>query len=199
MKVLAVACALLALVAAGCSSNKKSTATATTTTPPPTTAIPPLPPARTADVWARRVVDLLFRPLNQDLLVVSNFDSPRIRIFIETGNQVTLRAIRTRMGDLSQCTAKLDAIGRPPARPAALTRVYTHLRAACRSYVTVAKTLLTASQMLSSGKTDVVKRGNDLARTAAKPSQTAAQELTAAIKIAQGLPAFRRAGLNPSV
>jgi hypothetical protein len=181
------------LVGAGCSSKKSAATTRTTAAP----AV--MPRAATADVWANRIVDLLLRSLQQDLVVVSQFDNPQTRIYIQTGNDVAIRTIRRRMTDLSQCSTKLTAIGPPPHGRAPLAQVGKHLARACTAYVDVAQKLLKATQMLSSGRRDVVEQGDRIAAEARVPSRRAALELTAAIKIAQRQPSFRRAGLKPSV
>lgn len=183
----------VALLVSACSSKSASSTTRSTAAPTV------LPRAATADVWANRIVNTLFRPLQEDLAVVSSFDSPRIRIYIQSGNQLTLRTIRRRMNDLSGCSTKLVAIGPPPPGNAALAGVSTHLGRACTAYVELAQKLSKATDMLASGREDVVKEGDKVAAEAGAPSRRAAQELAAAIRIAERQPSFRRAGLTPSV
>jgi hypothetical protein len=185
--------ALLAagLVLSGCGSSK-----AKEQQPAPNV----LPRAATTDVWARRVVDLLLRPLNKDLVVVQNFDNPQVRVYIASRNATTLRVIRRRLGDLSKCTAKVTTIGPPPAGAAgAFAGVHRHLQAACKAYEEVATRLLDATDLLASGTEDGARDGADKVATVRDPSARAAKELSAGVKIAQGLAPFRRAGLRPSV
>ena len=159
-----------------------------------------LPRAGTPDQWARRVVDVVLRPLNQDLVVLQNFDNPQVRIYIASRNVQTLRIIHRRLGDLRRCSSKLTVIGPPPADAAdAYTSVHDHLGEACKAYEEVAATLLEATDLMASGNTDDARRGADIVSDAREPSARAAKELSAGVKIAQGLAPFRRAGLRPSV
>jgi hypothetical protein len=180
-----------AVVAGGCgSSNKQSK-------PPPPTNV--LPSAKTPDEWAARIVNRFLRPLNKDLQVLNGLNSPEIRLYIASQNPTTIRILNQRLRDLQQCSAKLVAIGPPPVGRSALTRVNAHLTRACTDYVHVAQTLLKAVEFLTSGRTDVIRRGEELARSAHAPSGRAANQLIAGIRIAQNLPEFRRAGLKPSI
>ena len=89
------AAALLAttLLAGGCGSSSSKDAT--------TTAPKVLPQAASADEWASRVVNRVLRPLNKDLVVVSNFNTPTVRVYIASKNQQTLDIINKRLGDLA--------------------------------------------------------------------------------------------------
>jgi hypothetical protein len=196
MRLIVPAAALLAttLLAGGCGSSSSNNA-ATTTAPAPRV----LPRATTADEWAKRVVDKILRPLNPDLAVVSNFNTPTVRVYIASRNEQTLDVIRKRLGNLAQCSTRLDVIGPPPAGSAKLGQVNEHLTKACAAYEDVATTLLHATDLLSSGSKDDAAKGDDLIQTVRDPSTKGAQELTAAVRLAQGIPAFRRAGLQPSV
>jgi hypothetical protein len=185
---------VLSLAAAGCGSSKNAGSTATTPSGPEAV----FPPARTPDQWAARVVDLFLRPVNSDLVVLNNYNNPQIRVYIATQNQETLNAIHRRLGDLKGCTDKLLVIG-PPPQGRKLGQINDHFKGACRNYEQVANTLLEATDMLASGKTDVIERGERAVRSVREPSRKAAIELSAAIKIAQTLAPFRRAGLQPSV
>jgi hypothetical protein len=159
-----------------------------------------LPRAATTDVWARRVVDFLLRPLNRDLVVLQNFDSPQVRIYIASRNPQTLRIIHRRLGDLRKCSSKIATIGPPPAgAAAAFGSVQRHLHEACKAYELVAATLLVATDLLASGTEDGAREGADKVATVRDPSARAAKELSTGVKIAQGLAPFRRAGLRPSV
>jgi hypothetical protein len=181
---------LVALLAAGCGSHKKSESV---------TLPHVLPNAKSPDEWAQRIVDRFLRPLNKDLQVVTNFNNPQIRLFIASGNPTTLRIIDTRMHDLQRCTSKLVAIGPPPPNQPKLTDVSFHFRRACPDYEQVAAKLLQATEFLGSGRSDVISRGEDVARSARPASGRAANQFAAGVKIAQRLPEFQRAGLKPSL
>jgi hypothetical protein len=180
-----------ALAVAGCSSSKKQS------TPPPPTNV--LPQAKTADEWAKRIVDRFLRPLNKDLQVLNGLNSPQIRLYIASANPTTLRIVNQRLRDLQRCSAKLVAIGPPPAGKTALTRIDSDFTKACTDYVHVAQTLLRAMEFLTSGRSDVIQKGVEIARSARPASGRAANQLIAAIRIAQTLPEFRRAGLKTSI
>jgi hypothetical protein len=187
-RVLVLLC--LGAVLAGCGSSKHAS---TNTTPKV------LPAATTPDEWARRVVARVLRPLNNDLRVVNGFASPQIRSYIVTQNATTISTIRSSMGDLQRCTTKLDVVGPPPAGEAQLRNVNASLRKACAAYAEVAAGLLRATDLLSSGRQDGVAAGDKELRKVTKPSQAAAADLVDAVRVAQNIPAFRRAGLKPSV
>jgi hypothetical protein len=186
--VLLCAAALLA----GCGSSKN--AASTSATPPKV-----LPDATTADEWARRVVDLVLRPLNNDLQVVNGFRNAQIRFYITTENQTTLSTIHKRIGDLQRCPTKLDVIGPPPPGYAQLGKVNRLLRRACASYEDVATKLLEATDLMSSGNTDGVKQGEKVLNNLGPATHAASNQLIDAVKVAQDVGAFRRAGLRPSV
>jgi hypothetical protein len=192
MRLVVPAAALLAttLLAGGCGSSKQAATT---------TARKVLPQAVNADEWAARVVDKVLRPVNKDLVVVSNFNTPTVRVYIASRNKQTLSIIDKRLGDLAQCSTKLEVIGPPPAGSAKLEQVNDHLKKACAAYEDVANKLLSATELLSSGKQDDAAKGDDAIQSVRDPSSEGAKELTAGVRIAQGIAAFRRAGLQPSV
>ena len=181
----------VAAVVAGCGSSKKATST--------TPVVHVLPNATTAGEWATRVVNIFFRPLNQDLRVVSGFNNPQIRLFISSANPTTLHIINVRMHDLQRCTAKLDQIGPPPKGDARLESIQSGLRKACADYEKVATELLKATPFLSSGRTDVINKGTQMVVSVRDESGRAANAFAGAIRTAQTVPAFRRAGLKPSI
>ena len=188
----AFAALCLAALLAGCGSSKHASSTSAT----PTKV---LPAATTPDAWSRRVVTLLLRPLNADLQIVNGFASPQIRFFIKTENQTTLSTIRTRMRDLLRCSTKLAVIAPPPPGSAPLRQVNRSLRRACTSYEHVATKLLEATDLLSSGRNDSVQKGDKVLNSLGPATQAASAELIDAVRVAQDIPAFRRAGLKPSV
>jgi hypothetical protein len=179
------------LLAAGCGSSSSKDAT--------TTAPKVLPRAVSADEWAARVVDRVLRPVNKDLVVLSNFNTPTVRVYLASRNQQTLDIVHKRFGDLAQCSTKLAVIGPPPPGSAKLGQVNDHLTKACAAYVQVANKLLDATDLLTSGSKDDAAKGDDEIQSVRDPSAEGANELTSAVKIAQSIAAFRRAGLQPSV
>ena len=187
--VLLVLVSALALTACG-SSNKSAQ----------TTSLPNvLPAATTPDEWAQRVVNTLLRPLNRDLQVVNGFNDPNVLVYIANQNPSTLRIINSRLNDLSKCSSRLVTIGPPPQSRRPLRRVNTQLQKACASYVQLAPQLKKATLYLSSGRTDVIANGRKILREARPLNNAAAAQFAAAIRSAQVLPEFRRAGLQPSV
>jgi hypothetical protein len=183
---------LTATLVAGCGSKSKSTA--------PTTTVANVPPAaQTSDQWAHRVVDWFLRPLNPDLLVIGNFANSQVRFYIQTGNQQALQTIYARMNDLQRCDDHLTRVGPPPGNDSQLKQIDTHFHQACAAYAKVGATLVKATKLLSSGKQDKVAQGEQALNGIGKTTRSAAVELTAGVKIAQGRGEFRRAGLKPSV
>ncbi len=179
----------VAALAAGCgSSNKTSTGT-----------LPAVLPAATSpDQWAVRIVELVLRPLNQDLQVVNAFNTPTILVYIANKNPTTLTILRRRLGDLALCSKRLVAIGPPPPARLKLKPVDDNLELACASYVHIAQILQKVTLFVSSDRADVVAEGKKLLLTV-RPEATAARtHFTAFLRAAQGLPEFRRAGLKPS-
>jgi hypothetical protein len=180
----------LALLAAGCGSKGDST-------PPPTL----LPDAQTPDEWAGRIVNRLMRPMNRDLEVLTNLNNPQIKIYILQQNPATLDIIDRRMKDLGKCSDRLLTIGPPPGEAAdarQLKRVDAALHRACPHYVRVSETVLEAVEMMSSGRTDVVKEGEKKLEEAGPDSAAAAKAYEEAIRVAQNLDEFKLRGLKPS-
>jgi uncharacterized lipoprotein YmbA len=187
--VLILLASTLALTACG-SSNKSAQ----------TTSLPNvLPAATTPDEWAQRVVNRLLRPLNRDLQVVNGFNDPNVLIYIANQNPTTLRIVNSRLADLSKCSSRLVTIGPPPRSRRQLGQVNAQLQKACASYVQLAPQLKKATLYLSSGRTDVIANGRKILREVRPLNNTAAEQFAAAIRSAQVLPEFRRAGLQPSV
>jgi hypothetical protein len=187
LALLLVACAC---VLSACGSSHKA---AETTVPQV------LPNATTPDVWAKRIVDRLLRPLNRDLQVVNGFNDPNVIVYIANQNPTTLRIIKTRLDDLSQCSSKLVTIGPPPPARKPLGPINSQLQKACTTYVQLAAQLKKATLFMSSGRADVIAQGRKLLADARPTNNTAADQFATAIKAAQVLPEFRRAGLQPSV
>jgi hypothetical protein len=179
------------LVLTACGSSNKSAQT---------TSLPNvLPNATTPDEWAQRVVNMLLRPLNRDLQIVNGFNDPNILVYIANQNPTTLRIIKNRLNNLSKCSSKLVTIGPPPQSRKPLQHVNAQLQKACATYVRLAPQLQKATLFISSGRTDVIARGRKVLRDSRSLNNTAAEQFAAAIKSAQVLPEFRRAGLQPSV
>jgi hypothetical protein len=181
-------CALVALLA-GCGSNSKQSA-------PP--AVTVLAPADSEQEWAFRIVDLFLRPVNKDLQIVNGLSNPQTVIYLGSGNKATLNVVNKALDDLAQCQNKLRRLGPPPPQSGPFERVNEHLKAACANYVPAAAKLKKAVFYWSSGRTDVTAQGFQIYRSAARGANAAGAEYLKAIKIAQNLPEFRRAGLQPS-
>ncbi len=178
----------LALLAAGCGSKKA------------TPTIQVLPNAKTPEEWAGRIVNRLMRPLNRDLEVLTALNNPQTKFFILQGNKDTLDVLNRRMTDLGKCSDRLTKIGPPPqtaADTAQLNRVDAALRRACLHYVKVADGVLDAVELMSSGRADVIERGEGKLREAGPEAGTAATAYDEAVRIAQKLDEFRLQGLKP--
>jgi hypothetical protein len=180
----------LAVLAAGCSSSKK---TQTSTAPPSV-----LPAAKNANQWAVRIVELVLRPLNRDLVVVNGFNDQNVLLYIINRNKTTLDIIHKRLGDLSRCSQKLVAIGPPPPPRPQLKPVAANLQAACGHWVHMASVLEKATLFISSGRSDVIAQGRKLLAGLRPESQQASEAFSKFLRGAQRLPEFRRAGLQPS-
>jgi hypothetical protein len=181
----------LALLGAGCGSKEKSS------TPPPTI----LPNAQSPDEWAGRIVNRLMRPMNRDLQVLSTLNSPQIKIYIEQQNPTTVNILKNRMRDLGKCSDRLITIGPPPPDAGdikQLKRVDAALHRACPHYDKVSELVLEAVEFMSSGREDVVARGEKKLEEAGPDSQAAAQAYGEAIRVAQELDEFKLHGLKPS-
>lgn len=179
----------LASLGAGCGSEKES--------PPLPT---PLPPSATTEEWAGRVVNRLLRPMNRDLEVLATLDNPQTKLYIETGNETTLDVLDSSLNDLAKCSDRLVTIGPPP--PTAdtigqLRRVDAALRTACQHYEKVTEIVLSAVEMLSSGRSDVIERGEDKLKEAGPDARAGAQAYDKAFQIAQRIPEFQLHGVEP--
>jgi hypothetical protein len=179
---------LLALLVVGCGSKKENA------------PVQVLPTAATADEWARRVVDRLLRPTNRDIQTLVTLNNFQTKLYIEEGNPDTLQVIDERMNDLAKCDDRLVAIGPPPesaAEKGRLDRINSALHTACDHYVKVSETVLDAVKLMSSGRADVIKRGEGKLRDAVPDAQEGAKAYDEAVTTAQQLPVFRRNGLKP--
>jgi hypothetical protein len=183
---------VLATAAVACGSSSKHTASTAS-------VANVLPAAKTPTEWATRIVNRLLRPLNKDFQVVNGFNDPNIIVYIANQNPTTLRIVRTRLADLAQCSNKLVAIGPPPPARKPLQKVSAQLQKACTTYVDLAGQLQKATLFLSSGRSDVIARGRQVLRDSRTTNNTAGEQFATAIKTAQVLPEFQRAGLQPSV
>ncbi|TMK70102.1 MAG: hypothetical protein E6G50_09885 [Actinobacteria bacterium] len=184
---------LVALVLTGCGGSKKGAATSTIPIGPV------LPAAMTRQEWADRIVNIFLRPLNADLNVLTSFNNPQIQLYIASQNPTTLRIIKNRMNDLLRCSNKLVEIGPPPGSDSKLRSIDEKLHKACDNYVIVAAAVQKATPLLASGRNDVTAEGQKRLRDVRDESGRAGNNFAAAIRIAQTLPEFRRAGLKKSV
>jgi hypothetical protein len=175
----------LALLGTACGSEKESAS---------------LPQAATTQEWAQRLVNRLMRPMNLDLETLATLNNAQTKLYIQQGNEDTLEVLDERMTDLGKCTDRLDAIGPPPPadeRIGQLRRLETTLRQACRHYVKVSELVLVAVELLSSGRSDVIPRGEDKLREAVPDATAGARSYDKAFKIAQNISEFRLQGLTP--
>jgi hypothetical protein len=175
----------LALVGAACGSEKESSS---------------LEPAATTQEWAQRIVNRLMRPMNRDLETLATLNNVQTKLYIQQGNQDTLDVLDERLTDLGKCTQRLDVIGPPPEsdeRIAELRRLGSTLREACRHYVKVSDLVLVAVELLSSGRSDVIPRGEDKLREAVPEATAGAAAYDRAFKMAQKISEFRLQGLTP--
>jgi redox-regulated HSP33 family molecular chaperone len=159
-----------------------------------------LPAAATADEWAKRVVDRLLRPTNNDIATLVRLNNFQTKLYIEEGNPDTLQIIRESMSDLAKCSDRLVTIGPPPESASdkgRLDRINTALHTACEHYVKVSKNVLDAVKLMSSGRADVIKRGEGMLADAVPDAQEGAKAYDEAVTTAQQLPEFRRNGLKP--
>jgi len=175
----------LALLGTACGSEKESGS---------------LPPVATTQEWSQRIVNRLMRPMNRDLETLATLNNVQTKLFIQQGNEDTLEVLDERMTDLGKCTERLDAIGPPPAadeRIAQLRRLEAELRKACRHYVKVSELVLVAVELLSSGRSDVIPRGEDKLREAVPEATAGAKAYDETFKMAQKISEFRLQGLTP--
>jgi hypothetical protein len=175
----------------GCGGSKKQTATIPVG--------PVLPAASTPQEWADRIVNIYLRPLNKDLNVLTSFNNPQVRLYIASQNPTTLRIIKNRMNDLMRCSNKLVQIGPPPGNDPKLKTIDEKFHKACDDYEIVAAAVQNATPLLASGRNDVISEGEKRLGAVRDESGRAGNNYAAAVKIAQNLPVFQRAGLKPSV
>ena len=141
------------------------------------------------------------RPMNRDLEVLSTLNNPQIKIYIESQDATTLNILKNRMTDLGKCSNRLITIGPPPKDAVdlrQLKRVDAALHRACPHYVKVSELVLEGVELMSSGRQDVVARGEQKLAEAGPDSAAAAKAYEEAIRVAQNLDAFKLHGLKPS-
>jgi hypothetical protein len=182
----------LAALAAGCGGSNEEDAS-----PPPTV----LPRAVAVEEWALRLVEQLIRPTNQDIETLTTLNNPQTKLFIVQGNETTLEVIRERMNDLAKCSDRLITIGPPPAgetRLPQLRRIDSALHTACTHYVKVAEAVKLAVTLMSSGRSDVIARGERQLAEAVPDATAAAKAYDRAVDLAVKIPEFRFVGLKPA-
>jgi hypothetical protein len=188
---LAVLLLSLAALAAGCGGSDEEEAG-----PPPTV----LPRSVSVEEWASRLVNELFRPTNRDIETLATLNNPQTKLFIVQGNETTLEVIRERMNDLAKCSNRLITIGPPPAgetRLPRLRRIDASLRTACVHYAKVSEKVLLAVKLMSSGRSDVIVRGERTLADAVPDATAGAKAYDRAFKIALTIPEFRIFGVKP--
>ena len=189
MRFVALLLSLTAL-AAGCGGSDEEESS------PPTV----LPRATSVEEWASRLVNQLFRPTNRDIELLATLNNPQTRLFIAQGNETTLEVIRESMNDLAKCSDRLVTIGPPPAgetRLPTLRRLDAALRKACVHYVKVSEKVLLGVRLMSSGRSDVIVRGERTLAEAVPDATAGAKAYDEAFKIALKIPEFRVFGVKP--
>lgn len=190
MRPLALLVVAIALLGAGCGSDDEEQSQ------PPTV----LPRSLSVEEWAGRVVNLLLRPTNRDVELLATLNVPQTRLFILQGNETTLAVIRERMNDLAKCSDRLVTIGPPPAgetRSAQLRRLDAALRKACVHYVKVSEIVPLAVKLMSSGRSDVIARGERKLAEAVPDATAGAKAYDEAFEIALKFPEFQLHGVKP--
>jgi hypothetical protein len=168
--------AVLALLAAGCGGGSSESEE--------TTASPPaVPPAKTQSEWIRRLVNRFLLDMNKNLQVVNSLGTDEVRLYLRTGNEQTIRVLRTRMTDLGACSRKLQRVGPPPSTTGPLPRVYTNLRRSCPHYERLAQTVLRSLPLITARNAEQAAKGEAELAKAYRPSQTAARYYGAAVQI----------------
>jgi hypothetical protein len=181
----------VALLCVGCGGSDEEESA-----PPPT--VPPR--ALSVEEWAGRIVNQLMRPTNRDIQTLTTLNRPETKIYIQQGNQDTIDVLNERMNDLAKCSDRLLLIGPPPAgetRIRQLTRLDGALHTACAHYTKVAETVLLAVKLLSSGREDVIIRGEQELRSVAADAAAATTAYDRAFQIALKIPEFRIHGVRP--
>lgn len=162
----------LALLLGGCGSSQEP-------------AAPTVPPAKTQPEWITRLVDRFLRDMNQNLMIVSTLGSPQVMIYLQTGNETTIRILKARMSDLRDCSNKLARVGPPPSSDAPLDRIYDNFKTSCPFYERIAGAVLKAVPLLSSGDAKKIVRGQSEFKKANAPSRDAARYYGAAVNLLQ--------------
>jgi hypothetical protein len=181
----------LAALAVGCGGSDEEKESR-----PPTV----LPRSTSVEEWASRLVNQLLRPTNKDIELLATLNNPQTKLFIVQGNETTLEVIRERMNDLGKCSDRLVTIGPPPAgetRLPQLRRIDAAFRTACTHYVKVSKKVLLAVRLMSSGRSDVIVRGERTLADAVPDATAGAEAYDRAVKLAVKIPEFRFVGLKP--
>jgi hypothetical protein len=171
--------AALVFVAAGCGGSSDDDGDATTQPAPPQA----VPQAKTEPEWVRRLVNRFLRDMNRDLRVVNSLGSDEVRLYLRTGNQTTIRVLRKRMTDLSECSEKLRRVGSPPTESGLLVRIYTNLQRSCPHYELLAQTVLRSIPLISSRDATEVAKGEAELAKGYEPSREAARHYGAAVQI----------------
>ena len=169
--------AALALLAAGCGGSSDD---GEETTPPPA-----VPQAKTEPEWIRRLVNRFLIDMDKNLQVVNSLGTDEIRLFLRTGNEQTIRVLRTRMTDLGKCSQKLRRVGPPPTPSGPLVRIYTNLGRSCPHYELLAQAVLRSIPLISSRDGRKAAKGEAELARAYDPSRQAARYYGAAVRIIQ--------------
>ena len=137
----------------------------------------PLPPAavaRTREEWATRLHGFL-RAHNEDVRVLNTLQDERVRVFLLTGEEETIKTLNRAFERLSRCSSRLRRVGRPPPAERALARAFAELERACRHYDRLGELLLEALPLYTSDEADEQEEARRLILRAAEPSRLAAR------------------------
>jgi hypothetical protein len=171
--------AVLLLIAAGCGGSSDDDGEQAT--PPPQA----VPQAKTEPEWIRRLINRFLRDMDRNLRVVNSLGEDEVRLYLRTGNETTIRVLRTRMSDLSECSQKLQRVGAPPTQSGPLVRIYASLQRSCPHYEQLAQAVLRSIPLISSRDPKKASQGQAELASVYEPSREAARHYGAAVQIIQ--------------
>jgi hypothetical protein len=123
--------------------------------------------------------------MNKSLEKVNALQDPQAQFYIYTGNPQTLRVLDVALGRLTECSARLGRVGRPPPGNRLLQRAHADLRRACVQYERFGALLREAVPLLSSSDREEQARARNLTRRAGPPSRLAARYYGQALQAIQ--------------
>jgi hypothetical protein len=173
--------AALLLFAAGCGGSSDDEGDQAATPPTPQA----VPQAKTEPEWIRRLINRFLRDMDKNLRVVNSLGQDEVRLYLRTGNETTIRVLRTRMSDLSECSQKLQRVGAPPTESGPLVRVYASFQRSCPHYEQLAQAVLRSLPLISSRDPKKASKGEAELASAYGPSREAARHYGSAVQIIQ--------------